>query len=58
MFKCPFCAAEISLMNRFEFTCPLCRQLVGVLADGPAPRLVRAAPDSRGSRLVPYLRVN
>ena len=37
MFKCPFCAAEISLMNRFEFACPVCRQLVGVVADGPAP---------------------
>ncbi len=58
MFKCPFCAAEITLVNRFEFTCPVCRQLVGVLADGPSPRLVRAAPDSRGSQLVPYLRVN
>jgi hypothetical protein len=58
MFKCPFCAVEITLVNRFEFTCPVCGQLISVLADGPAPRLVRAAPDSRGSRLVPYLRVN
>ena len=58
MFKCPFCTAEITLVNRFEFTCPVCSQLIGVLADGSSPRLVRAAPDSRGSRLVPYLRIN
>jgi hypothetical protein len=58
MFKCPFCAAEITLVNRFEFACPVCHQLVGVLADGPAPRLVRSAPDSRWPRPVPYLRIN
>ena len=58
MFKCPFCAAQISLVNRFEFPCPVCRQLIGVLADGASPRLVRAAPDSRGFRRLPYLRVN
>jgi hypothetical protein len=30
-----------------EFACPICRQMVGVAADGAPGRLVRAAPDSR-----------
>jgi hypothetical protein len=58
MFKCPFCGSDIKLANRFEFTCPVCRQLVGVLSDGPAPRLVRAAPDSRRPRLGYCLRAH
>jgi hypothetical protein len=58
MCKCPFCATEIVLVNRFEFSCPVCRQLVGVLSDGPAPRLVRAAPDTRRPWFTSYLRVN
>jgi len=58
MFKCPFCGSEIRLANRFEFCCPVCRQLVGVVADGASPRLVRAAPDSRKPWLAPCLRAN
>lgn len=58
MVKCPFCAAEIVLINKFEFCCPVCRQLVGVMADGPSPRLVRAAPDARKSRVLPFFRAN
>lgn len=58
MFKCPFCGSEIRLINRFEFSCPVCRQLVGVVADGSFPRLVRAAPDSRKPCLAPCLRTN
>jgi hypothetical protein len=58
MFKCPFCASEIRLINGFEFSCPVCRQLVGVVADGPSPRLVRAAPDSRKPWVAPFLRAN
>jgi hypothetical protein len=58
MLKCPFCASEIVLVNVFEFSCPVCRQLVGVVADGPAPRLVRAAPDSRKALVIPYLKAN
>ncbi|MGQ9689563.1 MAG: hypothetical protein ACUVXF_12385 [Desulfobaccales bacterium] len=56
MPKCPFCGADIALLNKFEFSCPVCRQLVGVTADGPSPRLVRAAPDSRKSRVLPFFR--
>jgi len=58
MVKCPFCATEIVLSNRFEFSCPVCRQLVGVLSDGPSLRLVRAAPDSRRPWFAPYLKAN
>ncbi len=58
MFKCPFCASEIILVNRFEFSCPVCRQLVGVLADGPSPRLVRASPDARKPRVLPFFRAH
>jgi hypothetical protein len=58
MCKCPFCGSEITPVNGFEFPCPVCRQLVGVVADGPAPRLVRAAPDSRKAWMAPYLKTN
>jgi hypothetical protein len=58
MFKCPFCGSDIGLTNRFEFFCPVCRQLVGVLSDGPSPRLVRAAPDSRRAGLASYPRAH
>jgi hypothetical protein len=58
MFKCPFCGTDIRLANGFEFSCPVCGQLVGVLSDGPSPRLVRAAPDSRKPWFTSYLRVN
>jgi len=58
--KCPFCDSDIGLVNQFEFPCPVCLQLVGVMSDGSTPRLVRAAPDSRkpwiysiGSRIHP-----
>jgi|GEM_PF-1926599 hypothetical protein len=47
MFKCPFCGAIIVPLNPFEFPCPVCGQLVGVLSDGPRPRLVRSAPEGR-----------
>jgi hypothetical protein len=58
MFKCPFCASEVSekKLRELEFLCDTCRQLVGVVADGPAPRLVRAAPDSRKAWVTPFLR--
>ncbi len=58
MYKCPFCFSEITLLNKFEFTCPVCRQLVGVTADGPSPRLVRAAADRRKPRVLPFFRAN
>jgi len=58
MFKCPFCATVIRPVNGFEFTCPICRQLVGVVADGPSPRLVQAAPDSRKAWAAPYLKAH
>ncbi len=58
MFKCPFCGSDIGLANRFEFACPVCLQLVGVLSDGSTPLLVRAAPDSRKPWFSSYLRAN
>ncbi len=58
MYRCPFCASIITLLNRFEFACPVYRQLVGVMADGPLPRLVRAAPDSRRAWATQYLKAN
>ncbi|MFZ2087894.1 MAG: hypothetical protein WAU47_15060 [Desulfobaccales bacterium] len=58
MGKCPFCGSNIVLANRFEFSCPVCRQLVGVLSDGPSLKLVRAAPDSRKTRYAPLLRAH
>lgn len=45
--KCPFCGSEIPVGQEMEFACPICRQMVGVAADGAPGRLVRAAPDSR-----------
>lgn len=56
MLKCPFCQSDIPRLNDFEFSCPVCRQLVGVVADGPLPKLVRAAPDTRRPWKPPYLR--
>jgi len=58
MLKCPFCASPITPKNGFEFSCPVCRQLVGVVADGPAPRLVRAAPDNRKPWASPFLKTH
>lgn len=58
MLTCPYCRSEIIPPSRFEFPCPVCRQLIGVLADGPRPRLVRAAPDSRRSWEKPYLKAH
>jgi|GEM_PF-3582246 hypothetical protein len=56
MLKCPFCQSEILPLNDFEFACPVCQQLVGVVADGPAPRLVQSAPDGRLPWIRPYLK--
>jgi hypothetical protein len=58
MYKCPFCGSQIVLANRFEFSCPVCRQLVGVLSDGPTLRLVRAAPDRRLPRYATFLQAH
>jgi hypothetical protein len=58
MLKCPFCNAPVTPGNGFEFPCPVCRQLVGVVVDGPAPRLVRAAPDNRKVWSAPFLKIH
>lgn len=58
MFKCPFCGSKIYLVNSFEFSCPMCRQLVGVVLDGPFPRLFQAAPDTRKPWVAPVLRAD